>query len=123
MHTEELFDALLKMLAAIKAENFLKNVGDVEVKALVMTMPHRLAEAQAKTPGDTVQDVETDASTKTVVEVKALVNTENDTIAEEEVYTDINTLNDVEAKALLYTQAETFSKVQTKSDTDTPIRK
>ena len=52
----------------LRPKTFFKNVGDVEVKALVMTMPHSLAEAQVKKPGDTVQDVETDASTKTVVD-------------------------------------------------------
>ena len=43
-------------------------MGDVEVKAVVMTMPHSLAEAQAKTPGHNLQDVETDASAKTLAE-------------------------------------------------------
>ena len=52
----------------LRPTSFFKNVGEVKVRAVVMTMPHSLAEAKAKTPGHTLQDVETDASAKTLAE-------------------------------------------------------
>lgn len=38
-------------------------MGDVEVEALMITMHHSLAEAEAETPGDTLRDADTLADT------------------------------------------------------------
>ena len=37
-----------------------ETVGNVEGKALVITMDHSLLEAETETPGDTLRDVKTD---------------------------------------------------------------
>ena len=46
--------------------NFWKTVADVEVLALVMTKHYSLAQAQLQIPGETLRDVETDASADTL---------------------------------------------------------
>ena len=51
----------------LRPTTFWKNVGDVEVKALVMTVPHILAEDRRKQLA-TLYNVETDASAKTLAD-------------------------------------------------------
>ena len=51
---------------------------DVEVKALVITMHYNLAQAQLQIPGETLRDVETDASTDTLSDALAEVKSKND---------------------------------------------
>ena len=71
MHAQELFDALLDMPSAIKDDNCWKTVGDVQVRALVITMHYSLAQAQLQIPGETLRDVETDASADTLPDTLA----------------------------------------------------
>ena len=54
------------MPSEIRPTNFWKPVGDVEVRALVITMHYSLAQAQLKIPGHILRDVKTDALADTL---------------------------------------------------------
>ena len=51
---------------------------DVEVRALFITMHYSLAQAQLQIPGETLRDVETDASADTLPDALAEVRSKND---------------------------------------------
>ena len=51
----------------LKTTNFWKTVGDVHVRALVITMHYSLAKAQLQIPGETLRDVQSDASADTLL--------------------------------------------------------
>lgn len=59
----------------MRPKPFCETEGDLEGKALVTTMHYSLAEAETETRGDTLRDVETEASANTlavrVAQVKA----------------------------------------------------
>ena len=61
MDAKELFDALCHMPSEIRPTNFWKTVGDLEVRALVITMHYSLAQAQSEIPGHTLREGKTDA--------------------------------------------------------------
>ena len=75
----------------LRTTNFWKTVGDVQVRALVITMHYSLAQAQLQIPGKTLRDVETNA----------LADTLPDTLAElkskkvGETLTDVNIASEV----------------------------
>ena len=60
----------------MRPKPFGETEGDLEGKALVTTMHYSLAEAETKTRGDTLRDVETEASANTLAVRLALVNAE-----------------------------------------------
>ena len=51
---------------------------DVEVRALVITMHYNLAQAQLQIPGESLRDVENDASADTLPDALAEVESKND---------------------------------------------
>ena len=51
---------------------------DVEVMALVITMHYNQAQAQLQIPGETLRDLETDASADTLPDALAEVKSKND---------------------------------------------
>ena len=51
---------------------------DVQVKALVITMHYSLPQAQLQIPGETLRDVESDASADTLPDALAEVKSKND---------------------------------------------
>ena len=59
----------------MRPTTFCKTLGDAEAEALVITMHPSLAKVEAERPGDTLRNVETEASTDTLAvrlaEVKA----------------------------------------------------
>ena len=72
--------------------SFWKTVGDVEVEALMITMHHSLAEAEAETPGDTLRDAETLADTLAELKCEKVGETPTDLKAAPPVLTLFPTL-------------------------------
>jgi len=50
----------------LKPTTFCETVGDKKGKAIVITMHYSLAEVETETPGDTLPDVEAEASSNTL---------------------------------------------------------
>ena len=63
------------MPSEIRLTNFWKTLGDLEVRALLITMHYSLAQAKSEIPGHTLREVETDALTdmlpNTLAELKS----------------------------------------------------
>ena len=57
LDAEELANTLANKLSKIKAETLGNTIGHVHFKALLYTMPHRLAELHVKERADTLCDV------------------------------------------------------------------
>ena len=74
----------------------------MKAEALINTFGYALEQPKAKTPGDTLSDVE----------VRALLNTLAKLLAEVNIKTLCNTLRDVQGKALVYTSSDILVKAR-----------
>ena len=97
-------------------------MGDLEVRALVITTHYSLAQAQLQIPGETLRDVQTDASADTRPDTLAELKSKKvgKTLTDVKI-TDVNTktvakiLGNVEVEALADTSPETLSQVVAKT--------
>ena len=110
----------------LKTTIFCKTVRGVQVRALVITMRYSLAQAQLQIPGETLGDVETDASADTLPDTLAELKSKKvgKTLTDVKI-TDVKTktvgkiLGNVQVEALADTSPDTLSQVVAKTIANT----